>query len=736
MLRNIRVLALFMGVGVLAGLGRAEDETFFHMQWVHPDNEMAYYIVDDGEGRWLPSAQGVSMFALGFEHGYTTPGEKARRYRTLSLSGHDSGWIEAPVTVTGTVTRAGNPLKADYRLSPDGTPAGSGEDFYLPLRDAYDKAWIEAGLDRHYALDRVELTADAEGRFPRDFDLEITVDGGEHWNVVPKARFLHFPNPGDATVVVRLNGVVADGVRLVTFHRDPEADGSYALALGAMRVIGDREFRFAADGLTEREQACWNNLWLIFGEAANEIHDYHNPVWPTDRPYSGGMLAIFSSEWALWNAMKMAWIDSKWMPDWIDTIRRYPITDRGYIYLTPTEDRHLGHSRHYAGTAIYVSAVSHYYLMTRDRASLEEKSGVDGLSILEKADRGMGLFLDELGGRSGLVTIDDPELQGLPESRSANYWDGWPFGYQSAYLNAHVYDALIRYADLLEALGGEGRRAKMMRTAAARMKRRFNQTFWNEAKGRYIGWIDARGERIDYGFTFLNLKAVDFGLAPPERAGRIMAWINGDREIADDTSIGRDIYHWNIAPRSTTLSAESTGDKRFKLFHGQAVELGDFNHASWEINAQNGGMILFTSYYDLHARLRVLGFDNAMERMRAILNEAARTELRWMPITPFGVGTPVGAVREFPESGLVPFFFIDGVMGIRPIPEGLSIHPRFPESWGEVTVRDFHFAGRTFDITASHKIAERTIEPCGGQGLCVRVPAGVESRLSNPASRP
>jgi len=692
-----------------------------HMRDVHPDNEMAYFIIDDGDGRWIPSAQGISLYPLDCTHSYFSPGKKARQWRSVSITGSLSPWQPASVDVQGKSLPEPAPIPLVYTTSASlektdvfpGSVAGGAE---------YDKLWIAAYFKNLVPIDRLQLLPAAGGSFPSDFEIETTVDGGKHWVPVPSARFFHFPSPGAHVVEIPLNGVVADGVRVISFRRTADSSGKYSLPLGSMRVFGRDAMPFEISGLDPKLVAAWNNLWLTFGSAKNEIHERFDPTWPTGRPYSGGMLAILATEWSLWNAMKMAWCHSKFLPKLAQALATYPVDEEGYVWVTTTSEKHLEHSRHYVVAPLYISAVSYYYLMTRDKEFIESKDPKTGEPILEKVRRAMRMLTDELGGSSGLVTVKDPEIQGTPDSKSNTYWDAWPFGHKDACMNAHFYEAAGYYADLLAALGDttEAARFRSLRPA---IKEKFNETFWDETNGRYIGWIDKNGKRVDFGFVFVNLEAVALGLSTPERAGKIMNWIDGKRQVAGDTSSGADIYHYKIAPRSNTLAAESSVTRYFKLLNGNIVATKD-SPLAWNLNAQNGGMILYVSYYDLHARERVLGPDNAANRMKVILEEALKDQLRRMPNNPaIGIGTAVGILREFPESGLVPFYFVDGILGLRPSAEGLVIAPGLPSDWKSATLRGFHFAGKIWTVTADHSV-EKPKSESGGDGIIhITVPA-------------
>ena len=687
-------------------------------QYIHHDDEMAYSLVDNGEGIWETGPQGISLYGRTLKTVYQTPGVKPRRWTSVTVTGTQGIWKDAPVEVAGDALPARTPLAAKLSaLNVSGEP--------------YDKLWISAVFDRHRVLEGIELIPDGTGLFPLDFEIESTIDGGKTWDVVPSSRVYNFPNPGKNRVRIPLNGLMADAVRVVSF-RSQRGGEKHALALGGLEVFGGGAPLFEATGMDPVKMASWNNLWLTFGSAQNEIHDYFDPTWPTGRPYSGGMLATFSGEWALWNAQKMCWMNSDRLEEFAEKYRSYPTDANGYIWVSPDSPKHLGHSRHFTATPIYISAMSYYYLMTRNEEFLHRKHPQLGESILEKMERGMAMMLNEMGGASGLVTIRDPDLRGLPDSQSNNYWDGWTFGHLSAYMNLHFHDAVARYADLLDALGRDAE-AEKYHALLPLIRKRFNEAFWNGDKGRYVGWIDANGRAVDFGFVFVNLKILRHGLATPERAGQVLAWIDGQRIIEHERSQGSDIYHYRFSPRSSTLAAEDDPESGFKLFWNESSKADKTkdSNANWLRNAQQGGTLFYISYYDLHARKKYLGQTNALQRMDAILEESLVHQMRRMPISPFGAGTAVGVVREFPESGLVPFYFVDGIMGMNPVADGLELAPDFPAQWGLATLRDVYFNGMRLDIVASHGIgkARKTVGEDGR--LTLHLPVG-ETVLLTP----
>ncbi len=75
--------------------------------------------------------------------------------------------------------------------------------------------------------------------------------------------------------------------------------------------------------------------------------------------------------------------------------------------------------------------------------------------------------------------------------------------------------------------------------------------------------------------------------------------------VEGDTSCGEDIYFYEFAPRTTTKS--------------NVYDFGFLNTTyGWSKDVQDGGVVLWASYYDLMARIKAKGADSAYERLKGI----------------------------------------------------------------------------------------------------------------------
>lgn len=236
---------------------------------------------------------------------------------------------------------------------------------------------------------------------------------------------------------------------------------------------------------------------------------------------------------------------------------------------------------------------------------------------------------------------------------------------------------------------------------AGRVRSRVRELFWNPATGRFAGGIDASGNRIDYGSTYLNLEALAMGLATPEEAKLIFDWLDGRRIVEGDTSTGDDIYFWQFAPRTTTRQNE----RHYVWTWVREMKNGDVRFGE---SVPDGGAALWGSYYDIVARVRYGYADSAWQRLKEILawhwevrEKGGKGDQFYRVAYPSGdargpnpeIVSPwdgmlhgggtiggLGLDAEFIENGLVPTSILFGFLGVDiPRPEAFRIHPRIPE---------------------------------------------------------
>ncbi len=315
-------------------------------------------------------------------------------------------------------------------------------------------------------------------------------------------------------------------------------------------------------------------------------------------------------------------------------------------------------------------------------------------------------------GRSGLTK--GKKGQNVPRPGLGvgnNYWDLLPFGGHDALATIGLYDALRGQQALEQAIARHPEwnvpadvpapDLAALATLANEIRTDFQTRFWNRETGRFVGWIDATGQAYDYGFSFVNLEAIQFGLASDDQARQIFAWLDGQREVAGDTSHGTDIYHWRFAPRATTRRNIDT-----YVWAWTAPE-----SVPWGDQVQDGGAVLGFSYHDLMARLQTNGPDDAWRRLREIATwfreVQAEGGYRAYYAKPgrgkLQGGGPAGGLgldHEFLESVLVPQVLLQGFLGFQPTPEGYTVHPRLPRDWPSLTITNIRWRDELLTITA------------------------------------
>jgi hypothetical protein len=330
------------------------------------------------------------------------------------------------------------------------------------------------------------------------------------------------------------------------------------------------------------------------------------------------------------------------------------------------------------------------------------------------------VFMDWVGhdGRSGLV----PGAGGAKTIHGGqgignNYWDLMPFGGLDAYATIQYYDAVRAMATLerevrehpewLIPRGVLSFDPAMLERHAAEVKTEGNRAFWNRETQRFNACVDADGKTHDYGFTFLNLEAIYYDFATPQHARAILSWIEGERVVAGDTSQGKDIYHWRFGPRATTRR-----NLDWYFWAWSAPE-----SIPWGGQVQDGGAVFGFSYHDLMARLKVLGPDNAWQRLREIVPwfeevQAAGGYRKYYngsregSLQGGGTAGGLGLDMEFFESAMVPQIMLNGFLGFAPRADGFQLNPRLPKDWPELVVDRIRFQNQTLRIRATREAIE------------------------------
>ena len=510
-----------------------------------------------------------------------------------------------------------------------------------------------------------------------------------------------------------------------------------------MRVYGhDRLLLYTSKGDTY--DADLNNMWTIFGTAKTEPQVLGSLMGEVQNasPFRTGSAMIGSVEWSEWNGLKFNFTDYREVKDiYFNILKRIRTgsdgwsDDDGYVWATSASPNHINETfgAHYSLNPIFIIAVRNYLLQRNELGQygnnlsftdfMQLKNSV-GQTMRMKIDKVMSYMMNTLDGKSGVLTIYDPKHDGTTSGMSSNYWDVHrAFGYKSAYENSLFYASLLAYSDIYEYMSmntdnateaqAYKRTAKAYKRHAVKVKKQYNRLFWDKAKGRYIGGVNVKGERIDFGYTYINFMALAYGVADKDKAVDIYDWLDGKRIIDGDTSFGSDIYgHFKYAARSNTLDVSRVKDENGAYYwydHAGALPCTPGSFGGYGNQMQNGGTIFYISYYDLKARINSLGADNAGKRFNVIMGEFHKDSMRRNSYSRHGEYIE-GVIGEFPESGLVPYFFIEGFLGISTCAEGLRIKPSLPSDMMYAGIREYHFGKREYSIKIDKSLTVPVVE--------------------------
>ena len=729
------------------------------------EQDYNYFIVDWGDGTWSYNGPYVYYQTGEVYHTYKQAGTYEVKACAINLkSGKRYGWTEAQRLTASGEDYTGNMITG---VTPIGSStAGEGYDFVNIVDSNNDTKWQSAtsasvkegdyiGLlfNDYYTLDTLEIKFPSDmDAFPSNITVEYTTDGGDTWYLWPRYYYvlpnsegyydcmMKFPNPKGATLVLPLEGIVANGVRFrsVRYNR-----GERCFGVEEMRVYGEKGSLLytSNDGYYN---ADLTNMWTIFGLAATE-------TYPRDSIFRSGEKCMMGSlEWAHWDGIQWNWTGDEamlkrhasamigavyggdgWYYD--EATGQYVVDESeyadnprndGFIWATGGAPKHLDAQNHYTNNSSLIIAARDYILMgNTDVDAFLSAANSRGQVMLDKLRKAMDYMLVTLNGQSGLMTIYDPRNDGTVRGLSSNYWDSLNFfGYNSAYENILFYESVLAMADI-EAYLGNAEDAAGYRELAAKIKTTFNDYFWNSEKGRYITSVNVKGDVLDFGLTMVNFMAVAAGLASEEQARLIYDWVDGRRIIEGDNSTGADIYNFKVSARTNTVAVETIEEDGLHYWWYNGHSFNDVLPGHWGVygqQMQNGGTIFYTSYYDVAGRT-ILSGDLAMERFNTIMDEFHIDSLRRDPRTKWGYYL-VSINGEFPESGLVPATFVTDILGLSPEVEGLKIQSSLPADMTYAGIRAYHYSNRVYHIEVSKTLTEPEMTS-DGEIWTVRVPA-------------
>lgn len=133
----------------------------------------------------------------------------------------------------------------------------------------------------------------------------------------------------------------------------------------------------------------------------------------------------------------------------------------------------------------------------------------------------------------------------IAEQKASDWLDIVWAGFENAFVNAQLYEALNQWAEC-EHILGDREKAKYYRLIANRLKQAFNKTvdeggFWSPEKEQYVYWRDDDGTvHGDNLVTPVNFAAIAFGLCDDEqRIATILA--NIEQRTSEES-----LFHWPL----------------------------------------------------------------------------------------------------------------------------------------------------------------------------------------------
>ena len=734
-----------------------------------------YFVVDWGDGTWSYNGPGLQNDTMKSTVNNTHLYKKAGTYYISAAAfcmqtDETVGWSEGKkIVISGDdcdyegLIEDLKPISSTSYSSAYGveniTDADSSTYFKSKIADdPYEEQYAGYLFNDNYTLNTLEVQIPSEAEvFPSNIAVEYTSDYGTSWQSLPKYYYLyscsegifnpimHFPNPKGATLVLSLDGIVANGIRFsskLTSVKLSELALDKYLAISEIRVYGSKRTTFYTS-LGNTFDADLNNMWTIFGTAETEPNLTGNSMSSTTNqtPFRTGQALIGSTEWLQWTGLKFNWTDYTDAKNTYYGFLKNTRTgsdgwsnDDGYVWATANGQYHLDMGAHYTYNQIFIMAARDYLLQQNNVGELDDNGNLIefmdmknsiGQTMKDRLAKSMNYMLTTLKGNTGVLVIGDPRnqaLAGAGTSVASNYWDAMTaFGYISSYENILYYGSLLSYADILDYYGED---SSYYRTLAETVKTKFNDTFWDRTKKRYITSINSQGVKLDFGVTYTNFMAIAFGLSDDIKTEAVYSWVDGDRIIAGDTSTGSDIYGKFIyAARGNTLDVSKVTDEsgNYYWWYNEETMSPASGMGAYGNQMQNGGTIFYISYYDLLGRLTV-DADDAFDRFSVIMDEFHKDSLRRNSRTYYGEYVE-GIVGEFPESGLVPYTFLTGFLGVNAKDKGLEIKPNLPDKISYAGVAAYVYGNRTYSIRVDRSITEPKIEKYSDGTFYVKLPA-------------
>lgn len=275
-------------------------------------------------------------------------------------------------------------------------------------------------------------------------------------------------------------------------------------------------------------------------------------------------------------------------------------------------------------------------------------------------------------------------VEALADSRTEHLASDWLdviwASYETAFVNAQLYRALVAWADVEDALG-DGARATDYRTFAKGLKATFNKPideggFWDPANAWYVYWREKDGSVHGNNLTLpVNFMAIAYGLCDePSRKRAIL-------EKVEAEMVSQKLFCWpaNIFP----FTADETSNQPFPTYENGDIFL------AW---AETG----IRAYAEFDPRIAVKYVKNLLARYK--LDGLAFQ--RYLRSNQAGAGDDILANNCSAVVGLY-----RNVYGIQPKPNRLCLDPHLTAELAGTRLR-YTLRGRVLTIGLSPGVYE------------------------------
>jgi hypothetical protein len=281
---------------------------------------------------------------------------------------------------------------------------------------------------------------------------------------------------------------------------------------------------------------------------------------------------------------------------------------------------------------------------------------------------------------NGLVEmLSDSEQQ----KRSSDWIDIIWASYENAFVNAKLYHALVKWADIETQLGAPARAARYA-SFAAKLKASFNKSirdggFWDQENGCYIHWRDKDGSPHGRNMvTPVNFMAIAYGICDDTlRSKQILDTI--EKEMAREQ-----LFFWPLCMRSYAPGEGNDWQWPFPNY-----ENGDL-FLSW-------GSIAVKAYASYRPRL-------AVRYIRNVLDQYSKDGLafqRYSRLRQNGLGDDILSGNSLSIVGLY-----QSIYGVNPRYNRLYLEPHLTPELAGTRLR-YNFRGQRLTIsldTASYTV--------------------------------